>query len=173
MGIEGLQLCQWKCMLYAEYIVTAQAVQDAHTAFLEAKAAFCAELAKISPGMHLEGSAAAKGSSAMSNNPRKENTDIENHHDVSAPGKAEADQTRQSAATVRLTADSHASSASVLAKQASPGVSPISESSEDGSPGSVENQPQQANLRADRLAPKGSFKGLLSSLSFNKRLGMV
>ena len=74
---------------------------------------------------------------------------------------------------VRLTADSHASSASLLAKQASPGVSPISEDFEDGSPGSIENQPQQANLRADRFANPGSFKGLLSSLSFNKRLGKV
>lgn len=166
-------------MLFAECILTTQAVQDAHTGFLEAKAAFCADLAKISPGIHLEGSAAAKGSaalkssSAMSNNPRKENTDIENHHDVPAAGKAEADQTRQSAATVSLIADSHASSASLLAKQVSPGVSPIGESSDDSSPGSVENQSQQANLQADRFAPKGSFKGLLSSLSFNKRLGMV
>ena len=150
-----------------------QAVQDAQTAFLEAKVAFSAELAKISPDQHLEGSATAKDSRAMSKNPRNENTGIENQHEASAAGKAEAYQTRQSAAMVRLTADSHASSASLLAKQASPGVSPISENSEDGSPGLIENQPQQANLRADRFPPQGSFKGLLSSLSFNKRLGKV
>ena len=147
-----------------------QAVEDAQAAFLEAKAAFSAELVKISPDMHLEGSATAKGSSSMSNIPSNEEARDENQHEDSAAGKAEADQTRQSAATVRLTADSHASSASLLSKQLSPGVSPISENSEDGSPGSLENQPQQANLRADR---SGSFKGLLSSLSFNKRLGKV
>lgn len=87
-----------------------------------------------------------------------------------AGNHGDAEPSKDSPTAVRLTAESHISSASHLAPHASPGVSHISADSAD-SPGSVENQPQQANLHQDRLSRQNSFKGLLGSLSFNRRPG--
>ena len=136
-----------------------QAALEAQTAFLDAKAAFSVRMSALSPEVHLE----VSGTSA-------DDSSHDEHLHSSAGNNAHAQPSKDGTATVRLTAESHASSASLLAPHDSPGVSHISAKSAD-SPGSVENQPQQANLHQDRLQRQGSFKGLLGSLSFNKRAG--
>lgn len=74
-----------------------------------------------------------------------------------------------SAITNDSSAASKVSSATLLESHALSSVSQLSADSED-SPGSVENQPQRANLRPDRLSRQGSLKGLLGGLTFNKRI---
>ena len=146
-----------------------QAAVEAQTAFLEAKAALSAQMAAISPDMHLQSSSTTNNIDSSADSTR-----LEPAHDLTAP-KAQTEPPKdEELSAVRVNADSHASSASLLVAQTSPGVSHASADSAD-SPGSVENQPQHANvaMRQDRLGRQGSFKGILGStlgsLSFNKR----
>ena len=136
---------------------------DAQKAFLDAKAVFSTRMSALSPELHREVSGASKNSSANDSSHGE-------HLHSSAGTNADTQPSKDGTATVRLTAESHASSAPLPAPHDSPGVSHVSGESVD-SPGSVENQPQQANLHQDRLLRQGSFKGLLGSLSFNKRPG--
>ena len=140
-----------------------QAALEAQAAFLDAKAAFSRQMSELSPLVHLEVSGTSQDSSADAN------AHDEGSH-TSAVNKAHAEPSKDGSATVSLTAESHASSTALLPQHDSLGMSHDSAGSAD-SPGSVENQPQQANLRDDRLSRQSSFKGLLGSLSFNKRHG--
>ncbi len=135
-----------------------QAALDAQTAFLDAKAALSSQMSALSPDLHLEASGASLNSTAEDGS----------HGERSQNFSAEL--SKDGTTAVRLTAESHASSASHLAPHDTPGASHISADSAD-SPGSVENQPQHANLQQDRLSRQSSLKGLLGSLSFNKRPG--
>lgn len=146
-----------------------QAAVEAQTAFLEAKGAFSAQMAAVSPDMHLQGSSTSNNIDSSADSTRHDPA-----HNLVAPKAQTEPSKEEQMSAVRVNADSHASSASLLAAQISPGVSHASADSAD-SPGSVENQPQHANvaMNQDRLGRQGSFKGILGStlgsLSFNKR----
>ena len=140
-----------------------QAALEAQATFLDAKAAFSAQMSKFSTDLRLD----ARGTS---NNNTVDTSTQNQHSHTSAASKTHAEPSKDGSSAVRLTAESHASSASRAVPHVSPGVSHFSADSGD-SPGSIENQPQEGNLRQDRLLRQGSFKGLLGSLSFNRRPG--
>ncbi len=136
--------------------MSVQAAVEAQTAFLEAKAAFSAQMAAVSPDMHLQGSSTSNNADSSAASTRHDPA-----HDLAAPKAQTEPSKEEQMSAVRVNAASHASSASLLAAQTSPGVSHASADSAD-SPGSVENQPQHANVavRQDRLGRQGSFKGI-------------
>ena len=145
-----------------------QRAMEAQKSFLDTKAALSAVLKAVQPSMQQD----FENSESCSDKLCSDSTAGSRATapaEVPAASKAPAEQpAKECVAMMHLRADAHTSSAPMLAAQASPGVSHISGDSA-GSPGSIENDPQQANARKDRVPAQGAIKGLFSSLSFNKR----
>ena len=145
-----------------------QQALEAQKTFLDTKAALSDALKAAQPSMQRD----VDDSHSSSNNMHSGSTagsTATAPAEVPAASKAPAEQpAKEGAAIMHLRADAHTSCAPLLAAHASPGVSHVSADSAD-SPGSVENDPHQANARRDRIPAQGAIKGLFSSLSFNKR----